>query len=89
MAAGAQWLLMDNEAGPHIQVETLEKYCRDELSAKKCASLEEHLLICEGCRQRLVDTETFVAAMRGAAAQLRKAAGKPAAKPARRANAQH
>ena len=42
--------------------------------APEVESLEEHLLICGGCRERLESTDEYVAAMRSAAAKVRKGA---------------
>jgi anti-sigma factor RsiW len=50
----------------HIPTESLERYAIGNLPATKCASLEEHLLTCDRCRDRLEDWDEFVATMRSA-----------------------
>ena len=46
------------------------------LSHKATALVEEHLLICERCRQSLSATDAHIAAMRRAAEKLRRAGQK-------------
>ncbi|MFY9728673.1 MAG: hypothetical protein WB579_01660 [Bryobacteraceae bacterium] len=53
----------------HVQEEELELYCLGGLAEVRCGRLEEHLLLCETCRDRLTETESFVAAMRQAGRQ--------------------
>jgi hypothetical protein len=36
----------------------------DSYAATTVANVEEHLLVCEACRVRLIETERFVRAMR-------------------------
>jgi anti-sigma factor RsiW len=56
----------------HFPDESLERYSmatlRDDAEA---GPLEEHLLTCAACQERLKATDEFVAAMRAAAAKLR------------------
>ena len=54
----------------HIDPEDLELYATGRASEEATARCEEHLLICETCRQALVDTESSIGVMRGAAARL-------------------
>jgi hypothetical protein len=54
----------------HIDPEELELYAVGRASEEATARCEEHLLICETCRQALEETDSHVAAMRGAAARL-------------------
>jgi len=65
------------KAGRHIGEETIEKYSRGEVSALSAARVEEHLLLCAPCRQSLAASDAYIAAMRLAAAKLRRAGGKP------------
>lgn len=51
---------------PHISDDSLEQYSMGKLPESDAAPLEEHLLICEGCRVRLTATEVYIAAMREA-----------------------
>ena|ERR1017187_6241999 len=54
----------------HVTEEDLEQYCLGGLTEVRCARLEEHLLLCGTCRDRLTETENFVGAMRQASRQL-------------------
>jgi len=49
----------------------LEQYCLGGLTEAGQERLEEHFLLCEACRGRLVETESFLAAMREAGRQWR------------------
>ena len=56
----------------HISEEALEQYAMRTLpEAAKLGRLEEHLLICSECRNRLHLMDEYVAAMRSAAAKFR------------------
>jgi anti-sigma-K factor RskA len=65
---------MASRVDRHLDEEAAEKYSLGILSARKVAEIEEHLLICEPCRQAVAASDAYVAAMRKAAAELRKAA---------------
>jgi anti-sigma factor RsiW len=56
----------------HISEDDLEQYVMMTLPEAPLEQLEEHLLVCSECRKRLVETERYVAAMRAAAAMIRK-----------------
>jgi anti-sigma factor RsiW len=56
----------------HAAEDDLESYAMRTLPAPKVESLEEHLLVCAGCRYRLTAADEYVAAMRAAAAKIRK-----------------
>ena len=43
----------------------------EELAEFGCATLEEHLLICQSCRDRLEFTDQYVAAIKAAAGKIR------------------
>jgi hypothetical protein len=78
MASGAQCFVeMRARAGRHIGAETAEKYSMGKLPARKVPEVEEHLLICEPCRQAVAASDAYVAAMRMAAAKVHKADRKP------------
>ena len=51
----------------HIGEDDLERYAMRTLPESACATLEEHLLICQSCRDRLQTTDEYVAAMTAAA----------------------
>jgi uncharacterized CHY-type Zn-finger protein len=53
-------------AGNHTDEETLERYSMGRLSEYRSARLEEHLLICQACRDRLTALDTYRYAMRAA-----------------------
>jgi anti-sigma factor RsiW len=55
----------------HCTDDALELYALGRLEVSRTEALEEHLLICEPCRERLDETDIFVRAMKGAAARLR------------------
>lgn len=55
----------------HCEDESLELYARGKLDEFRTEILEEHMLICEGCRERLDNEERQVRAFRSAAARIR------------------
>lgn len=57
----------------HGDDETLESYALGTLSGKKLVWLEEHLLLCGSCQQRVQKTDEYVSTMRMATAALVKA----------------
>jgi len=61
---------MEPPKSGHALEEELEQYCLGDLTEPRLGRLEEHLLLCEACRERLTETENFVAAMRQAGRQL-------------------
>ena len=74
MASVAQRCLATaSKVDRHLNEEAAEKYSLGNLSARKVAEIEEHLLICEPCRQAVAASDDYVAAMREAAVKLREA----------------
>ena len=63
-------LMMSNDMNPHIGAEELEDYAMDRIPEEQAGRLEEHLLICDPCRQRLGEHDSYTSAVRQAAAQL-------------------
>jgi len=61
------------EIVPHVSDDTLERFAMESLRGSESEPLEEHLLICPGCRERLKATDEFVTAMTSAAAKIREA----------------
>jgi len=55
----------------HCTEQNLELYATGKLDEPGAEILEQHLLLCEPCCDRLVETEKFLGAMRSATAQLR------------------
>jgi anti-sigma factor RsiW len=53
-------------AAPHITDEDLELYALDRLAEAAAAPVEEHLLVCAECRDRLVEWDEYIRAMRAA-----------------------
>jgi len=56
----------------HYGAEDCEHYALGILPKRKMERLEEHLLICERCRNRVAEYDQYVAAMRRAALKVRK-----------------
>jgi anti-sigma factor RsiW len=73
---------MVSAVGKHIDEEAAEKYSLGYLSARKVAEVERHLLLCEPCQKVVTACDAYVAAMRKAAAKVRKAEQKPKRKAA-------
>jgi len=69
----------------HIDEATIEKYSLEALSERARARVEEHLLICECCRQSVASSDAYVAAMRWAADWLRRAEREPRSASTRKA----
>ena len=59
----------------HLDEADIEKYSMGDLRELEVAAFEEHLLICERCQQLLVETDDYVASMKGAAAHWRQRQG--------------
>ena len=55
----------------HPSEDDLEAYAMRTLPEQEIGPLEEHLLICSACRDRLQGTDEYVAAMRAAAGKIR------------------
>jgi anti-sigma factor RsiW len=55
----------------HVSEDDLERYAMRFLPAPESEQLEEHLLICAECRDRLEATDECVATMKAAAAKIR------------------
>jgi anti-sigma factor RsiW len=54
----------------HASDETLESYAMGSLEGPALAEVEEHLLVCPHCQEQLKEIDSYVAAMRNAAAGL-------------------
>lgn len=55
---------------PHIEENVLDRYAMGTLPGESIAEVEEHLLTCQVCQKRLVDTDEFVTLFRVAAPQV-------------------
>ena len=69
-------LAMAAESDCHFDEEASERYSMGTLSGEEAEQIEEHLLICEACRRSVSKSDTYVAAMRRAAAQVRRTKAK-------------
>jgi hypothetical protein len=58
------------ELNGHAPEEMLEEYSRGRLPEAEAECLEEHLLVCPRCQDRLAEVDAFVGAARQAAAKL-------------------
>src|SRR5450631_2061581 len=56
----------------HLDTEELEKYSMVATAIEDVAPVEEHLLICEYCQDRVQETEEYLVALRIAAQQMRR-----------------
>jgi hypothetical protein len=50
----------------HIKADDLERYSMSALPDESAVRVERHLLVCETCRQRLLEAEEYMTAMKGA-----------------------
>src|SRR5207244_830091 len=64
-----EWVVMP-QSEDHISLDQIEMYSMGKLNDADSARIEEHLLICGPCRERLEETERYAAAMRSAARTL-------------------
>ena len=49
-----------------VSKETLEKYALARLSESESEKLEEHLLVCSACQEKISETDEYVAVMKAA-----------------------
>ncbi len=68
---------MDVKFMEHLSDDRLEAYSMETLPEDQVAALEEHLLVCGDCQNRLRATDEHVAAMRSAAPSCLAARGFP------------
>jgi anti-sigma factor RsiW len=50
----------------HVSDDLLERYALDRTSESETAYVEEHLLLCDRCRERFASEEQYTTAIRGA-----------------------
>ncbi len=62
--------------GAHVSADRLEEYCLGRVPAAELAGVEEHLLVCQACQDRLRDTDRYIRVMRSAITAI---ASEPAA----------
>ena len=66
-----------NVWGEHIDDELLEQYALHRLGEPRTAKVEEHLLLCEYCCDKLNKLDAYVGTLRGAMQQSPPAAAEP------------
>jgi hypothetical protein len=54
----------------HLNENLLEQYVLAKLTDSSLETVEEHLLICQDCRDRLIEVERFVTTIQAAARKL-------------------
>jgi predicted anti-sigma-YlaC factor YlaD len=64
-------LIMAAETECQFDDELFEQYSMGTISSEDLERIEEHLLICETCRQRVAECDIFIEAMRRAAVRER------------------
>jgi hypothetical protein len=57
---------------PHFPEDVLESYAMRTAPSLDWSPLEEHLLLCEACRTRLMKIEEFILVIRAALAELQR-----------------
>ncbi len=72
-----QLVLMMHEIHRHMEPEELERYSLGYMTPAETARVEEHLLVCEQCREKLDETEGYAIAMKAAAAEMDRRSWKP------------
>jgi hypothetical protein len=63
---------MSREQRCQVTADDLERYAMGKMSAEETDRIEDHLLICESCRDRLEETREFTVAMQSASAEIRR-----------------
>jgi hypothetical protein len=64
-------LVMGTESGDHPDESQLENYSLGRIPEPEAARLEEHLLLCDACRQCLEASDVYVRSMRRASLRMR------------------
>jgi hypothetical protein len=66
---------LQTTTGSHLSEEMLERYAFGQLAEDFVSPLEEHMLVCEGCRARLLAVEEYLRIGAAAAKVLREPSG--------------
>lgn len=69
------WRWMDNLRMAHLRSDTIERYSFGTLADLSLKRTEQHLILCESCRERLDEFETFLTSLRGAQEPMTLTAG--------------
>jgi hypothetical protein len=64
---------MMQNLGEHLDPETAEEFSLGRLPESGVERVEEHLLICQSCRDLVEESDSFVNSIRAASAELRRA----------------
>ncbi len=62
---------MQLDAGRHTEESALEQFAMGTLTEEKSVELEEHLLVCHTCQDRLAEWDAYLEAIRAVAPRLR------------------
>jgi len=58
------------DAGRHLADDVIESYLMGSLPEDELAEAEQHLVICETCRERVVQWDSYIRAMKDASRRL-------------------
>lgn len=61
----------------HLDDFQIEAYCNGKIPEPELTELEEHLLICESCQQRVLEGDAYIKSMQAASAHFRAEQQKP------------
>jgi len=61
----------------HLDASQIESYCLGKVPEPEAAEVEEHLLICESCQQRVMECDAYLRSMRNASSRFRAEEQKP------------
>jgi hypothetical protein len=64
-------LVLEKEKGRHLDEKQIEQYALGVLAPEAVPPFEQHVLICHGCQDRVVEMEASVLAMQAEARQVR------------------
>lgn len=69
--------LMNTLRMAHLRSDTIERYSFGQLADLSLKRTEQHLILCETCRQRLDEFESFLLTLRAAYGTIAMTAGAP------------
>jgi hypothetical protein len=64
-------LVLEKEKGRHLDEKQIEQYALGVLAPEAISPFEQHVLICHGCQDRVVEMEASVLGMQAEARQVR------------------
>jgi hypothetical protein len=65
-----EMVFMTPRLNRHVEEDEFERYSMGAATEPESEQIEQHLLVCQACRNRLQEGEIFIQAMRGAAVDL-------------------